>query len=364
MKKLFVLGACTLLASTQLLCALKNEAPSGWQKMIVRVPVTDLRSKPNPAPQGLKGPAMSRDIGDQDSQVYFSECVMAEEVQNNPDWMAVKVLGQKSWNKAEQKWEAYPGFILKSHLKPVKEFPKYGVILQNRWTPLYKAKNTEGGVVCRLGLATRLETKLINDDWEAVMINGEEFGYLNAHDRGIYELLDEVIEPAEVLRQEIVNHAKTLLGTPYVWGGRSPNGSDCSGTTNIALGAQGFEIPRDAEPQHRSSNKLSSGKELQPADLIFLARDEAGERINHVMMYIGAGKMIESVGSAASSMKEATEPVESLCARITSVKERLGVEVDQLESGKTLTPTGKYVFLGSYLNAPEKIQELRTAALG
>lgn len=78
--------------------------------------------------------------------------------------------------------------------------------------------------------------------------------------------------------------AKSVLGTPYVWGGSAPGGFDCSGLTSWAYRQAGVEIPRTAENQ--AIGQQVSHDDLQPGDLIVWT--------GHVAMYAGDGMMVEA----------------------------------------------------------------------
>lgn len=78
--------------------------------------------------------------------------------------------------------------------------------------------------------------------------------------------------------------AKSALGTPYVWGGTSPGGFDCSGLTQWAWRQAGLELPRTAEMQ--AVGRPVSAEELQEGDLIVWD--------GHVAMYAGGGTIIEA----------------------------------------------------------------------
>ena len=87
--------------------------------------------------------------------------------------------------------------------------------------------------------------------------------------------------------------AKRFLGLPYLWGGRSSFGYDCSGFTQMLVRARGLEMPRDADKQAAWSGVTRVGrKDLQPGDLLFFGSSE--KEIDHTGMYIGDGQFIQA----------------------------------------------------------------------
>ncbi|MFA6535179.1 MAG: C40 family peptidase [Candidatus Babeliales bacterium] len=349
------------------------------EKMMVSSCVADLRCKPEFMPSHLKAPAMSKDIGAQDSQLLYGECVLAEPVEGAPQWMSVSVLGQKAWRNNQ--WVPYPGFILKSSLMPVVEFPKYNIVLQNLWTPLFSDMDVKSLVLKDLALGTKLEARKVNDGWWEVIVDKKIAGYLQFNN-AIYLATEIVRESESFLRDQIVRIARLFVGsgTSYVWGGRSPlnpkidqiTGIDCSGLTNLCYLASGLEIPRDAGPQRRAANELKNGQDLKKADLIFFANDEAGLRISHVVMYVGNERVVESTGLGFSSIKDLDDKsinkngftVSDLCVREITIKDLIGVDLAEIENGKTISKNGKRIFLGSYFGPDSKIQNMRDIALG
>ncbi len=375
MKKTIFICVCALIQfvpQSNLVCE-PNE------KMIVGSCVADLRCKPEFVPEHLKAPAMSKDIGAQDSQLLYGECILAEPVEGNPDWMKVSVLGQKAWRNNQ--WVPYPGFVLRSNLMPVPEFPKYNIILQNLWMPLFSDMDVKSPVLRDLAMGTRLEARRINGEWWAVIIDQKAAGYLQTNN-AIYEMTEVVRESESLLRDQIVRNARLFVesGTSYVWGGRSPlnskfdqiTGIDCSGLTNECYLAWGLEIPRDAGPQRRAANELRNGQDLKLADLIFFANDEQGLKVSHVVMYVGDGKVVESTGLGFSSVKDLDDKnvntlgftISDLGVREIAIRELIGVDLSEIESGKTIAKNGKRIFLGSYFGPDSKIQKMRDIALG
>nr|WP_061321022.1 NlpC/P60 family protein [Clostridium botulinum] len=87
--------------------------------------------------------------------------------------------------------------------------------------------------------------------------------------------------------QDIVNYAKKFIGTPYVWGGTTPSGFDCSGFVQyVYRNAAGIELPRDTYGQIDAGTRVSQSQ-LQPGDLVF-------PHTGHVGIYVGDGKIIHS----------------------------------------------------------------------
>lgn len=90
--------------------------------------------------------------------------------------------------------------------------------------------------------------------------------------------------------QAIVNSAMKYLGVPYVWGGTSPGGFDCSGLVQYVCNQNGISVPRVAASQ-RGAGQYVSRENLQPGDLVFFSR---GGGISHVGIYVGNGNMIHA----------------------------------------------------------------------
>jgi peptidoglycan DL-endopeptidase CwlO len=85
----------------------------------------------------------------------------------------------------------------------------------------------------------------------------------------------------------VVGYAMQFQGTPYVWGGASPAGFDCSGFTMYVYAHFGVSLPHNAAAQYGYGSPVSSG-DLQPGDLVFF------DGLGHVGLYIGGGQFIHS----------------------------------------------------------------------
>lgn len=92
----------------------------------------------------------------------------------------------------------------------------------------------------------------------------------------------------------LVDYAKTLLGTPYRAGGATPSGFDCSGFMYYVFKNAGIDLPRSSKDMATVGQRITKS-ELQVGDMVFFAH--SGTRINHVGMYVGNGKFIHSPSS-------------------------------------------------------------------
>ncbi len=86
----------------------------------------------------------------------------------------------------------------------------------------------------------------------------------------------------------VVGIAMQYLGVPYVWGGASPSGFDCSGLVMYVYAQVGVSLPHNAAMQYNSVGVFVSRDQLQPGDLVFF------DGLGHMGMYIGGGQFIHA----------------------------------------------------------------------
>ena len=97
------------------------------------------------------------------------------------------------------------------------------------------------------------------------------------------------------IAQKIITDAKAYIGTPYLWGGTTPKGFDCSGFVQYIYKNNGISLPRTTSQQWKVGTYVSKS-DLKPGDLIFL-QNTYREGVSHVGIYIGDGKMIHASSS-------------------------------------------------------------------
>jgi SH3-like domain-containing protein len=114
--------------------------------------------------------------------------------------------------------------------------------------------------------------------------------------------------------ENLISTAKQMMGTPYLWGGTSIKGVDCSGFTKTIYFLNGQIIPRDASQQVNEGELVDADKnwdKLEVGDLLFFgekATEHNKERVVHVGMWIGNGEFIHSRGRVRISSFDPENP--------------------------------------------------------
>ena len=157
--------------------------------------------------------------------------------------------------------------------------------------------------------------RLIGEDGEffEVAYPDGRTGYVRREEAEIYlKWLDELKPSPE--RLEL--YARSLMGAPYLWGGTSSKGMDCSGFTKTAFRMNGLIIPRDASQQIMAGKDIDpdlSFESLSKGDLMFFgkkASDSTRQRVTHVAIWLGnnRGEFIHSSGRVKIGSIDAKSP--------------------------------------------------------
>ncbi len=136
-------------------------------------------------------------------------------------------------------------------------------------------------------------------------------GYVQKDDAMPYP---EWVANAEATEETLVTTAVELMGVPYLWGGTSSKGVDCSGYTKTIYFMNGHVLPRDASQQVHAGELVDEARDfdqLRPGDLLFFGRaatDSTNERVTHVGMWIGNDEFIHAPGLEAHVRVSSVDP--------------------------------------------------------
>lgn len=132
-----------------------------------------------------------------------------------------------------------------------------------------------------------------------------------------------------------------MVGSPYVWGGMTSKGPDCSGLVKAAYWQSGLILRRDASQQALTGRDVAidDPTEWRAADLLFFAGSD-GIRITHVAIHIGGGRYIHSSGRVGYGSIYPGE-ADYVPRKVVKVRRILGSE---MTPGITLVKNHKWYF--------------------
>ncbi len=278
---------------------------------MVTAAVANLRKEPI-----LPSPGYTRD-NLQETQLLCNEILLCNEERG--DWYYVEAMEQKKATP-EGDWRGYPGWVKKASVTFLDALPTFKGVVKKHQTAILAGPDhtTAWALLVPMGTRITIEDEGSDDYYKTIFSDGRG-GWISKTDVNTTESTASI----QQLRQDIVETAKSFLGMPYLWGGRSPyvpmdrgksfganqprtwnpepgtdlpvvTGVDCSGLTNLAYRVHNLDIPRDACDQWRASTHIDYGL-LEPGDLIFISAEGAYDTMSHVMLYIGGEEFIEAL---------------------------------------------------------------------
>jgi cell wall-associated NlpC family hydrolase len=112
-----------------------------------------------------------------------------------------------------------------------------------------------------------------------------------------------------------VELARGYLGAPYLWGGMTRDGIDCSGLVHMAYRRTGRLVPRDASQQHAAGEPVGDPR---PGDLVLYG--DPGKPADHVAFWLGEGRILHATGRDRLGVVEEEEPGELRARRVGAVR--------------------------------------------
>ena len=257
---------------------------------VVTISVANIRSQPRDAAelatQALLG--MPLRVLDKDRGWYL--------VQTPDHYIAwLDWGGMQRMNKAEfDAWEAAEKIIV---LTP--------------YTFSYEQPDATGQTVSDLVAGDHLNLLEESADFYHVRYPDGRLAYVAKSDAKPYK---KWLESLDISEDNLVKTSKRMMGLPYLWGGTSYKGVDCSGFTKTIYYLNGWVLPRDASQQVDTGELIDTSdgfSPLQSGDLLFFgtkASDQAPEKVTHVGMWIGNSEFIHASGKVRISSMNTEAP--------------------------------------------------------
>lgn len=160
--------------------------------------------------------------------------------------------------------------------------------------------NAEGKPVSDLLRGDMLMGTIADDNYVEVVYPDQRIAKVHQSELMNYE---EWKSTRQLSEQNVLAAARQYLGRPYLWGGTSGKGMDCSGFTKTVFEENGFMLPRDASQQVHIGELVETDTtlvNLEKGDLLFFGREATAdqkEKIWHVAIYLGDGEIIHATGA-------------------------------------------------------------------
>ncbi len=186
----------------------------------------------------------------------------------------------RNWYFVKNSSDGYQGWIDKKQIKPLSdiEFERYqGAGKQVVVSETATAVNTQG------------EKLLLSFGSVIVQPSGKETNPFSVKIKN-----GETSKREKLNAQQLIKLAMMFKNVPYLWGGRSFFGVDCSGFTQLLFMTAGYDLARDSKQQVKQGKDIYLMEEALPGDLIFFGDEE--NEITHVGLYLGNGKIIHASG--------------------------------------------------------------------
>lgn len=230
-----------------------------------------------------------------------------------------------------------------AELKAWKEMPK--VIYTNEFGRSYSEANLNSLRVSDLVYGNILALQKTDGKFHQVKYPDGRTAYILKEEAKSF---DDWLATRNLTPENVLNSALSMLGLPYLWGGTSVKGVDCSGFTKTAFYMNGYVIPRDASQQVLAGEPIEIlGKDgefdpelalnnLKPADLLFFAsgkNSNPNARVTHVALYLGNGEFIHSAGRVRinSMLKDSPKYDDFQTRTVVSARRYIGASDPQIQ---------------------------------
>lgn len=285
-----------------------DQAPEK-QIVMVSVPVADIRLQ-NPETNEITAFILPEKSADksvffsdnkfQETQVLFGDILNI--IKEAGDWAFVEIPKQKHFIDA-QELVTCKGWINKNAITKQNLSQGTNLVVKSLWAPM-SFKTDCGEEKFNVSFGTKLVGKKMSDGSWNIALNCGNCKISEEHVEKITRKMGSIKD----LRVDLIERAKLFLTSPYIWGGASApvkfypdsmpenmlhqaSGVDCSGLVYILFKSFGLICPRNSNDQYIFSEKIKSGKNLKPGDLVFFSKvgpdGKTPQRVSHVEIYAG-----------------------------------------------------------------------------
>ncbi len=239
------------------------------------------------------------------ASVFASPTDQAERVTQGLLWERVLVLGQKGpWSRVllpdqYRTPSGYPGWMLSRHLTLQTPARLDQVVMVGVARAVVRVQpRSDSPALSVAWLSSQLPWDRFEEEWFRVALPGrDEPGWVHQS-----EVLTRCRPPGGA---ELLTTAWQLKQTPYLWGGMTQLGIDCSGLVYTAYKVHGRLLPRDADQQFQVGVPVEKAA-LRPGDLVFFGPDS--DRIDHVGLYLGEGFFLDASGRKGVDQSSLEDP--------------------------------------------------------
>ena len=185
------------------------------------------------------------------------------------------------------------------------------VIVTSEFGFTHTMQQDTGGVVSDIVAGSLLALKSDAGGYYEVQYPDGRVAFVSKRDA---QPFDQWLAHAEDTPGNIVATARRFIGIPYLWGGTSSKGFDCSGFTKTVYFLNGVQLPRDASQQALVGDPVEAGpalENLKVGDLLFFGSRPSGEkreRVTHVAIYIGDTQFIHASGDVRINSLQVSRP--------------------------------------------------------
>ena len=199
------------------------------------------------------------------------------ELLHGEDFQLLDVAGDWAWGYCEH--DQYVGYVPVHALQHARKTPEPTHLISARAALIFIEPDIKSGVMKRLPMGARLACGTAS---ECGMFLKTGKGFV--HVRHVQKIGAKLVFDGTTGTAAL---AEQLVGAPYLWGGRSGDGLDCSGLVQTILALTGTSAPRDSDQQMAQlGNDIADGEELRRGDLVFFR--------NHVGIMANADQMIHA----------------------------------------------------------------------